>query len=164
MLDTVARYATLLTVIIAATSVFLTVRQWKHAQSLTVVTELVEMIQNPEFTRAIMHILELPVAAEPKLVGGDRGTMTAAYLVSHVFESLGVMVFYRVVPLHIVDHLIGGYVRASWVRLALHVEDRRGEFGPMFGEWFQWLAERLEESPAPGKDVGAAAAYVRWRW
>jgi hypothetical protein len=84
-------------------------------------------------------------------------------VVGHAFESLGVMVFYRLLPLHLVDHLIGGYVRASWLRLRPYVEMRQAQLGPMFGEWFQWLAERLSESPAPGKDIGAFEAYKDWR-
>jgi hypothetical protein len=32
----------------------------------------------------------------------------------------------------------------------------------MFGEWFQWLAERMEQYPAPGKAQGAAAAFRDW--
>jgi hypothetical protein len=34
--------------------------------------------------------------------------------------------------------------------------------GALFGEWFQWLAERLDEYPAPGKDVSAPLADRTW--
>jgi hypothetical protein len=30
-------------------------------------------------------------------------------------------------------------------------------------EWFQWLAERLEEDPAPGKAQGAWVAHEAWK-
>ena len=33
----------------------------------------------------------------------------------------------------------------------------------MFGEWYQWLAERIDEYPAPGKTVGAPVAFKDWR-
>jgi len=40
---------------------------------------------------------------------------------------------------------------------------RRATLGAMFGEWFQWLAERIDEYPAPGKDVGAPIAFKDWK-
>lgn len=82
---------------------------------------------------------------------------------SHVFESLGVLVYHRLLPLHLVDHLCGGYVRASWKRIKPLVLAQRKGLGATFGEWYQWLAERIEEYPAPGKDIGAPVAFKGWK-
>jgi hypothetical protein len=43
------------------------------------------------------------------------------------------------------------------------VQTRRETLGAMFGEWYQWLAERLEQYPAAGKSQGAAHAFADWR-
>jgi hypothetical protein len=72
-------------------------------------------------------------------------------------------VFHRLLPLHLVDHLLGGYVRAAFKRAGRYVIGRRAEVGVMFGEWFQWLAERLQEYPAPGKAENAAVVHRRWK-
>jgi hypothetical protein len=159
----IARYATLGTVFVGVVFGILTTRQWRHTRSLTAAVDLIRTIQPPEFARSIRLILELPRNADPKVVVGDYKTVVAAFVVSHVFESLGVLVFYRLLPLHLVDHLIGGYVRASWLRLKPYVVTQRLKAGLMLGEWFQWLAERMEECPAPGKEEGAAVAYRDWR-
>lgn len=141
----------------------LTLRQWHRTRYLTAAAELVRMMQTPEFARSIALVIELPERADPKEIAARPEIVTAVYQISHVFESLGVLVYHRQLPLHLVDHLIGGYVRASWARVGPYVQARRAVMGAMFGEWYHWLAERLEERPAPGKKVGAWIAHKRWR-
>ncbi len=156
-------YATLLAVFVAVFFGIITARHGRRFRYLTAATELVRTTQPPEFTQSVQRILELPIDAPADSVASRPELVYAAYVVGHAFESLGVMVFYRLLPLHLVDHLVGGYVRASWLRLRPYVELRRARLGPMFGEWFQWLAERLAESPAPGKRLGAPQAHRTWR-
>lgn len=164
VLSSIARYATLLTVLVGVIFGILTAIQWKRTRALAAAVEVVRAIQTREFVESIQWILKLPEDAAPELVVSKPENISAAYVVSHAFESLGVLVFYRLLPLHLVDHLIGGYVRASWRRLKPHVEADRAVFGVMFGEWFQWLAERMIEDPAPGKEAGAAKAYREWTY
>ena len=152
-----------LAVLVAIVFGTLTLRQWYRTRYLTAAAELVRTIQTAEFNRSIARIMDLPEDASLELVEADHDFGAALYAVSHVFEALGVLVYHRLLPLHLVDHLVGGYVRASWRRLRLVVEARRGVLGAMFGEWFQWLAERLEQYPAPGKSLGAAKAFAKWR-
>ncbi len=158
-----APFATLATVLTGVVFGSLTIRQWQQTRSLTAAVELVHTIQTAEFARSLQLVLELPEDADARRVLEDPAMLAAAYVVSHGIESLGVLVYHRLLPLHLVDHLIGGSVRAAWRRLHGYFEDRRTAVGVMLGEWFQWLAERLEEQPAPGKALGAAAAYRRWR-
>ncbi len=166
MLPTAATIATVtssLTVVVAVVFGVLTLRQWRRARYLSAAAELVSTIRAPEFTRSIAHIVELPEAAPAEMVLSDPDKLAALYSIGHVFESLGVLVYHRQLPLHLVDHLIGGYLRASWRRVRPAVEVRRQTLGVTFGEWFQWLAERMEEHPAPGKDLGAPVSFRSWR-
>ncbi len=162
-LASVLPYVTLLTVVIGVVFGVITALQFRRARSLTAAVELVHAIQNADFAEGIQRIVELPERAPPERVLRSPDMMRAAYAVSHVYESVAVLVFYRLLPLYLVDRLMGGYVRASWVRLAPYVHEQRARLGPMFGEWFQWLAERIEERPAPGKQLGAPIAHRRWR-
>jgi hypothetical protein len=155
-------YATLMTVLTGVIFGILSVRQWQRARSLTVAAELVQTLQGQEFTRSIERILELPEQVAANVVLDDPETVSAAYVVGHVFEGLGVLVFYHLVPLEMVDHLVGGYLRASWTRLSPYIERRRVVLGPSFAEWFQWLAERIAERSVPGEQVGAAIAHRNW--
>ena len=152
-----------LAVLVALVFGTLTIHQWQRTRYLAAAAELVHTIQTAEFTRGIALIVELPEDVDPAELIGNRELMAALYTVSHTFESLGVLVYHRMLPLHLVDHLIGGYVRASWRRARPLVLARRATLGAMFGEWFQWLAERLEQYPAPGKAEGAPLAFKNWR-
>lgn len=159
----VAALASTVAVIVATVFGTLTIRQWRRTRYLTAAAELVHTMQTPEFTRAIGLVMKLPERADPATVQSDADSVTAVHAVTHVFESLGVLVFHRLLPLHLVDHLLGGYVRASWRRVKPYAEARRAEVGAVFGEWFQWLAERMEEDPVPGKELGAFVAHRKWR-
>ena len=150
-------------VLVAVTFGVLTIRQWVRSRQLAAAAELVRTMQTGEFTRSIARIIELREGEEAAKLLGDREVLAAFYAVSHVFESLGVLVYHRLLPLHLVDHLCGGYVRASWKRVRPIVLAQRENVGPMFGEWYEWLANRIDEYPAPGKDVGAPVAFKNWR-
>jgi hypothetical protein len=156
-------YSSIFAVLVAIVFGTLTLRQWQRARYLAGAAELVHTIQSAEFNRAIARIVELPEGAPAERIREDPDLAAAAYVVGHVFESLGVLVYHRILRLHLVDHLVGGYVRTSWRRLRPYIESRRSERGAMFGEWFQWLFERIEEQPAPGKRIGAHVAFRRWK-
>ena len=71
------------------------------------------------------------------------------------------MVYEGVIDLHMLDRIAGGQVRGSWPRLHKWVKQEREMTGIVsVGEWWQWLYERVEENPDPGK---AAGAYVSFR-
>jgi hypothetical protein len=56
--------------------------------------------------------------------------------------------------------MVGGWVRASWVRLRRWIAAERIETRNVnVGEWWQWLYEQLEADPDPGKALGAHVAY-----
>ncbi len=148
-------YATLLTVIVGVVFGVATVLHGRRLRYLTVAATLVQSIQTDAFTHAMRRILELPEAADPDVVLGDSDAVHAAYVVGHVFEGLGVMVSHRLLPLDIVDELIGGYLRASWSRLQPYIARRRATLGPTFAEWFEWLALRTRDR-APCRVVGSA--------
>jgi hypothetical protein len=95
---------------------------------------------------------------------GDPTFKAAALKVGFAGDALGVMVFYRTVPLHMLDNLMGRFIRLAWVKVKPFAEHKRRELGHNnYFEWFQWLAERLEEFPAPGKAEGAHVAHADWK-
>ncbi len=158
----VAAVASALAVVVALVFGTLTIRQWQRTRYLSAAVELVRTLLTPEFTRSIARVLELPERAPAENIATPE-LLHAVFVVTHGFESLGVLVFNRLLPLHLVDHLVGGYVRAAWKRLKPYVESQRGVLGISLAEWFQWLAERLDEDPAPGKAQGAHLAHREWK-
>jgi hypothetical protein len=162
-LTEVAALSSALAVGVAVLFGTLTIRQWKRTRMLTAAAELVHTLLTPDFTRAIAHLVDLPEGAEPGDIAARPGLPEDVVVVSHVFESLGVLVFHRLLPLHLVDHLVGGYVRAAWKRAGPYIIGRRAVIGVAFGEWFQWLAARMNEDPAPGKGDGAHRSHRSWK-
>jgi hypothetical protein len=123
--------------------------------------DIVRTVQTQEVRRAVNRVLNLPVDAEPEVIRRDRVMLDAALAVDSACEMWGSMVYEGVVDLHMLDRMVGGWIRGSWSRLRRWVEAERADNqNPNVGEWWQWLYERLEADPDPGK---AQAAYVAYR-
>lgn len=160
---TIANVASAMSVLAAVGLGALQIRQMRKTRALFTAAELVHSLQSQEFARSVRLVLSLPDEADPALIRDDPEMAAAVLSLSHVYESLGVLVFYRVIHLHLVDDLMGGYVRECWLKLAPYVKMRRDEMGVSYGEWFQWLCERMQSFPSPGKDQGAHVAHRGWR-
>ncbi len=162
-LATLANVASAMAVLVAALLGTLQIRQMVKTRALFTSTELVRAMLTADFTRSVRLVMTLPDHADPLLIQNSPDMSAAVLSLSHVFESIGVLVFHRILPLHLVDDLMGGYVRQSWRKCRPHIEVRRRELGVSYGEWMQWLAEKLDEHPSPGKHLGAHLAHKRWR-
>lgn len=139
------------------------IRQMRKTRALFTTTELVHAMQREEFARGIRLVLTLPEDADVQLIRDDPDMTAAVLSVSHIYESMGVLVYHRIIHLYLVDDLMGGYVRTTWKRIKPYVYARRSELGVYYGEWMEWLADRLDEHPSPGKHIGAHIAHRGWR-
>jgi hypothetical protein len=162
-ITSVLPYATLMTAMVGVISFIFSVRISQRTRYLTAAVELVQTLKSADFTESIHLVMTLPENASPQSVLSSEELTRAANTVCHTFESLGIMVFHRLLPLYLVDQLVGGYGRAAWRRLQPYVRMRREVHGPTFAEWFQWLSERLATEPVPESKLGAAIAYRHWR-
>lgn len=129
-----------------------------HA-ALQVLTQL----QEGEFRGAFARIWELPVGATAEQVAAEGpGMEEAIERVVMTFESMGVMVHNRIVPIDMVDQVIGGFLRESWRRLEDFVLWRRDDRDTRrYAEWYQWLFEHLDRGHRRG--VGAYEAFRDWK-
>jgi hypothetical protein len=83
-----------------------------------------------------------------------------------ILDSLGYPVFARIVPLNVVDELLGGTVRIAWRKLRGYVEYERERAGSQKNwEWFQWLAEQIDRHSQNTNESCPRAhdAYRDWR-
>jgi hypothetical protein len=126
--------------------------------------EVIRSWQSPEFTRAFNIIQKLPDGiSSAKLRALSSDCEINAMILGNTFESFGVMVYRRIVPLALVDELVGGATVQLWRKLAVWVEESRKELSrESFYEWFQWLAERLQEQPGFNMLEGAHVKYRKW--
>ena len=137
-------------------------QHYRQQRRETAAIELLRSFHNPEFSRALRVVLALPRGIPKSDVStrGD-GAEDAIMVVVMTFESIGVMVFRGIVPLKMVNQLLGGVCVESWLRLRQFMQDARNESQRnTMSEWFQWLAERLEEHH---KRFGRPPAYEQYR-
>jgi hypothetical protein len=61
-------------------------------------------------------------------------------------ESLGILVAERLINIDLVDKTLGSFVTTSWEKYKpLFLDMRESTPDPFLGEYFQWLAERIDE-------------------
>src|SRR5438045_1277061 len=102
----------------------------------------------------------------PSQIEADPRLFKAAQSIACILESLGYAVFARMVPLKVVDELLGGTVRVAWRKLRGYVEYERERAGSQKNwEWFQWLAEQIDRhsKARTSLTLGAHEAYRDWR-
>ncbi len=122
--------------------------------------DIVRTVQTQEVRQAVRQIFDLPLDVDPQRIRNDPALLTAALAVDSACEMWGCMVFEGVVDHHVLDRMVGGWVRGTWMRLHTWVESERVETQNVnVGEWWQWLYELLEADPDPGKQLGAHLAY-----
>src|SRR5262245_8275299 len=114
--------------------------------------DIVRTVQTQEVRRAVSRVLALPHDVDPAVVRSDPELMEAELAVDSACEMWGAMVFEGVVDHHLLDRMVGGWVRGSWRRMRRFVEDERTRTrSPNVAEWWHWLYELLESDPDPGK-------------
>jgi hypothetical protein len=122
--------------------------------------DIVRTVQTQEVRRAVRRVFDLAEDADPAAIRDDPAMLEAALAVDSACEMWGSLVFEGVVDPHMLDRMVGGWVRGTWRRLRLWVEAERVASGnPNIGEWWQWLYELLEADPDPGKSQGAYISY-----
>jgi len=147
-LETLANLAEILGAIVVIGGVafaIIQIRQFRRQRLEAASIELVRSFQSPEFTRAFTFVQGLPErisASELRQRGAEAETL--AMLVSTTFESIGVMVYRRILPLAIVEELMGGTIVSFWGKLENWIETCRDEQQRNdLHEWFQWLNDQL---------------------
>jgi hypothetical protein len=159
-LATAANLATTVAVVVAVVFGIAELRRVARERRDTAAVEIVRAAQTPEIIRAVGRILKLPDDADPQVIRSDPALLEAAMAVYFACEMWGSIVFEGVIDLHLLDRMVGGWVRSAWVRLRRWIAaERIDNRNPNVGEWWQWLYERFEADPEPGKAQGAHIAY-----
>ncbi len=140
-------------------------QHYRQQRRETAAIELLRSFHNPEFSRSLRAVLALPKGVRKSDLGEcSDGAKNAIMVVVLTFESIGVMVFRGIVPLQMVDELLGGVCVESWVRLNQYMQEVRLESDrKTMSEWFQWLAERLDEHHTRYGRPPAYEQHREWR-
>jgi hypothetical protein len=140
------------------------IHQFRRQRLEVASIELVRSFQSPEFNRAHAFFLTIPVGTSAEALREREDAEALAMVVSTTFESIGVMVHRRILPIEVVQDLMGGTVVSFWGKLEKWVETLRKEQGRAdTHEWFQWLAEQLARRAQAEPSRPAYEEHRNWR-
>lgn len=140
------------------------IRQYQQQRQDIAAVQLVNSFQSPDFNKSLRKVWSLPDAVTwQELQERGNDWQAAAFQVGMTMETMGVLVYRRIVPLAILDELMGDAISVLWRKLQPWVEHLRDEQKRDSAyEWFQWLAERLAEKERR-TEMGAYRKYRNWR-
>lgn len=142
----------------------LQMRQIRQQRREFAAIELFRFYGNPAFAEAYQAVLLMPDGMSAEDIRLNKAELQhAAMLISTTMENIGVMTYQRIVPFQVVNRLIGASAILLWRKLENWAIALREDINsPMAFEWFQWLAERLEEHQ--GDNLQAAYdAHKDWQ-
>jgi len=163
-IGTLANLATAIAVVVGLMFGILEVRHSRQEREERASFEVVHAIMTTHWIDSAPLVRSLDEALTPEELRADPVTLQAAHSVAFILEALGYAVFKRIVRLETVDELVGGSVRVTWRKLKRYAEYERQRTGsPKSWEWFQWLAERLDERRGTlAVQNGAYALHRDW--
>ena len=164
-LANIAEILSTLTVIGGALFAAIQIREFRRQRRDAAAVQLAQTFYQPEFAHAVQLLRQLPddvSAADLRASGPD--CEVAAIIVCTRYETLALMVFDEMMSFSLVRQLTGGLVVVLWRKLRRWNEQIRIEQSqPSWAEWFQWLAERLDEQ-GDGKEAQPAyLKHAQWR-
>ena len=149
-LSTVANIATALTVLTAVVFGLIEMRRARKEREERAAFVAVQAILRPAWIESMTLVQAISDGTTPSQIEADPRLFQAVQSIACILESLGYAVFARMVPLNVVDELLGGTVRVAWRKLRGYVEYERERAGSQKNwEWFQWLAEQIDRHSKP---------------
>jgi hypothetical protein len=103
--------------------------------------------QTREFVELIQFITnnKLPANRE-EMAALQAVDQTKLIQLGQEMESLGILVAEGFINIDLVDKTLGSFVTNSWEKYKVLFEDmRERQPDPFLGEYFQWLAEKIDE-------------------
>ena len=168
-LETLANLAEVLgtlTIIGGLVFAVIQIRQYRQQLRETATLDLMNKFQTPEFAQAFQVLRSLPEDVSATELRADKPEAEAAAMsVCAVYETVGVLVFRRILPFQIVEDLTGGAIVMCWRKLRRWITEIRADTANQrVFEWFQWMAERCsEQQRIESKSVPAYEAHRNWK-
>lgn len=109
--------------------------------------ESLRNFQSREFAELILYVTTKKMPAtqkEMRALPNNEQVMLIQF--GQEMESLGMMVYENFIDIDLVDKTLGNFVSNSWENYSAMYLDMREQIpDPYLGEYFQWLAERIDE-------------------
>ena len=121
--------------------------EFRKQRQQQVAADLCRPFTEPELARAISLLLSLPDGLSlQEFRERDESYLHSILVVGTMFESMGILVHKRIASFQIVQELAGGLLLMLWRKIEHPVKETRVEQGnPRYGEWIEWLVDRVRE-------------------
>jgi hypothetical protein len=109
--------------------------------------ETLRNFQTREFAELAIYIVsnDLPSNREG-MMALPANEQAILFQFSQQMESLGLLVAEKLINIDLVDKTLGSFVTTSWEKYKTMFQDmRENQPDPFLGEYFQWLAEQINE-------------------
>ena len=109
--------------------------------------ETLRNFQTREFAELIQHMVsrKMPSTRE-ELYALPANEQVMFIQLSQQMESLGLLVAEGLIDIELVDKTLGSFVTDAWGKYRkVFLDIREKQPDPFLGEYFQWLAKRIEE-------------------
>ncbi|MEY2479810.1 MAG: hypothetical protein QOI04_737 [Verrucomicrobiota bacterium] len=165
-ISTIANVATAITVLTGAVFGWFEVRHLRREREERAAFELLHAMLRSEWLRSAVLVDSVPDNVEPEILEGNPKLLEAAHSIALILEAVGYAVYARIVPISMVDDMMGGIVRVTWRKMQRYIAHDRARSGSQKGwEWFQWLHDQLEKHGRSKTSLrlGAFEAHRDWR-
>ena len=139
-------------------------RQLRQQRRELAAIELFRFFGSPRFSQAYGVVLRMPDGMDVEAMRAHSADAeNCAMTIATTMENIGVMMYQRIVPSAVVGNLVGNIAVVLWKKPATRVVEMHTDpDNPGAFEWFQWLAERLEEMQGPDRPP-AYEAHGKWK-
>jgi hypothetical protein len=138
------------------------IAEFRKRRRCQAAVDLCRGFTEPELAKAMILLKSMPdQLGLEDIKDMDKDFEEAAQLIGMTFETMGLLVHEGIASFRVVQELTGGLFLMMWRKSERWIKETRVEQGnPRFGEWMEWLADRLEEREADM--VPAYEAHKNW--
>lgn len=153
-----------LTVIAGVFFALLEFRNYKAAHKRESALTLMQSFMSPEYNEVIPIVFDMPEGLSPDEIVKAMGGKSKIFNFLSTFESLGVLVYHRVISLDLADDYFSSPVLAAWRKLGPFIREWREENErPVGWEWVEWLHDRMAEKESGSPAIPAYIAHQNWK-
>jgi len=141
----IANISLAISVVVAVIFGIAQLKTWQRDRKERLTLETLHNFQSREFAELIHYITthDMPkTGKELSALSEDERVHFIQY--SQLMESLGMLVAENYIDLDLVDKTLGTFVMTTWKKYEPAFLDMRKSADPYTGEYFQWLAERID--------------------
>ncbi len=143
----------------------LQVRSANRTRSDQAAVTVIQTAQSISWIESLALLATLPEDAEiAQVEAAGKAMVSAIFSFNIALETIGYMVYCRIITLKAIDDLIGGVTLLYWSRARKWMQKyRESTNNPKMGEWSEWLADQIMVRRARGDHGPAHIRYRNWR-